>query len=196
MIDDRMDGAAFRTYLQHCLAPTLSPGDIVVMDNLPAHKVAGVRGILENVGAHGISFAQRNVKVVGDQPLKEDVKKAAVSAAQEAVEQTVGITIGSNLTVLLVASSLRQVKFSAEWLVRGMNARKAGFSPRRPLDQESGRSAPPTVVVAAMPGSSRPCRPEDRMRKACQYLPGRKHSLYTSKLVRGAKPVSLSSETI
>ncbi len=40
---------------------------------------------------HGISFAQRNVKVevVGDQPLTEDVKKAAVSAAQEAVEQKV-----------------------------------------------------------------------------------------------------------
>ncbi|MGI9509256.1 MAG: mechanosensitive ion channel family protein, partial [Geminicoccaceae bacterium] len=39
--------------------------------------------------AHGISFAQRNVKVevVGDQPMTEDVKKAAVSAAQEAVEQ-------------------------------------------------------------------------------------------------------------
>ena len=41
--------------------------------------------------AHGISFAQRNVKVevVGDQPLTEDAKKAAVSAAQEAVEQPV-----------------------------------------------------------------------------------------------------------
>jgi transposase len=33
------------------LAPTLSRGDIVVMDNLPAHKVAGVREILEKAGA-------------------------------------------------------------------------------------------------------------------------------------------------
>jgi len=46
-----MDGAAFLTYLRHCLAPTLSRGDIIVMDNLPAHKVAGVRSILEKAGA-------------------------------------------------------------------------------------------------------------------------------------------------
>ena len=51
VIDGPMDGAAFLTYLRHCLAPTLKRGDIVVMDNLPAHKVAGVRDILEKVGA-------------------------------------------------------------------------------------------------------------------------------------------------
>ena len=51
VIDGPMDGAAFLTYLRHCLAPTLRPGDIVVMDNLPAHKVAGVRAIIENAGA-------------------------------------------------------------------------------------------------------------------------------------------------
>ncbi len=50
VIDGPMDGAAFLAYLHHCLAPTLSPGDIVVMDNLPAHKVAGVRNILEGAG--------------------------------------------------------------------------------------------------------------------------------------------------
>jgi hypothetical protein len=43
VIDGPMDGAAFLTYLQHCLAPTLKPGDIVVMDNLPAHH-AGLWG--------------------------------------------------------------------------------------------------------------------------------------------------------
>jgi transposase len=51
VIDGPMNGAAFLTHLRQCLAPTLNPGDIVVMDNLPAHKVAGVRDILENVGA-------------------------------------------------------------------------------------------------------------------------------------------------
>lgn len=38
-----MDGEAFRTWVRHVLAPTLEPGDIVVMDNPPAHKVAGIR---------------------------------------------------------------------------------------------------------------------------------------------------------
>ncbi len=38
-----MNGAIFLAYIERCPAPTLSPGDSVVMDNLPAHKVAGVR---------------------------------------------------------------------------------------------------------------------------------------------------------
>ena len=43
VLDAAMDGDAFRTYVQHVLAPTLKRGDVVVLDNLPAHKVAGVR---------------------------------------------------------------------------------------------------------------------------------------------------------
>jgi len=43
VIDRPMNGAIFLAYIEQCLAPTLSPGDIVVMHNLPAHKVAGVR---------------------------------------------------------------------------------------------------------------------------------------------------------
>jgi transposase len=38
-----MDGDAFRMYVQDVLAPTLRSGDVVVLDNLPAHKVAGIR---------------------------------------------------------------------------------------------------------------------------------------------------------
>jgi transposase len=43
VLDGAMDGDAFRTYVQHVLAPTLRHGDVVVLDNLPAHKVAGVQ---------------------------------------------------------------------------------------------------------------------------------------------------------
>ncbi len=46
-----MNGAAFLAYVEQALVPTLSPGDIVVMDNLPAHKAAGVRQAIENAGA-------------------------------------------------------------------------------------------------------------------------------------------------
>lgn len=42
VLDGAMDGAAFKAYCRHVLAPTLRPDDIVVMDNLPAHKVAGI----------------------------------------------------------------------------------------------------------------------------------------------------------
>lgn len=43
VLDGPMDGEAFRAYVSHVLAPTLHRDDIVVMDNLPAHKVAGIR---------------------------------------------------------------------------------------------------------------------------------------------------------
>lgn len=51
VIDGAMKGEAFRAWVRHMLAPSLGPGDIVVMDNLPAHKVGGVREMIEAVGA-------------------------------------------------------------------------------------------------------------------------------------------------
>jgi transposase len=49
-IDGATDAEVFRAYVEHVLCPTLVPGDIVVMDNLRAHKVAGIR---EHIEAHG-----------------------------------------------------------------------------------------------------------------------------------------------
>lgn len=46
-----MNGAVFRAYVAQVLAPTLVPGDVVIMDNLPAHKAAGVRETIERAGA-------------------------------------------------------------------------------------------------------------------------------------------------
>ena len=46
-----MDGEAFLVYVTRVLVPTLAPGDIVIMDNLPAHKVTGVREAIEAAGA-------------------------------------------------------------------------------------------------------------------------------------------------
>jgi transposase len=46
-----MDGDAFLAYVEQILAPTLAPGETVVMDNLPAHKVHGVRQAIEAAGA-------------------------------------------------------------------------------------------------------------------------------------------------
>ena len=51
LLDGPMDGDAFRAYVTHVLVPELAPGDIVVMDNLPAHKVTGVRATIEQAGA-------------------------------------------------------------------------------------------------------------------------------------------------
>jgi len=51
VLDGAMNGDAFRAYVEQILAPTLAPGDVVIMDNLSSHKVAGVREAIEARGA-------------------------------------------------------------------------------------------------------------------------------------------------
>ena len=51
VLDGPMNRDAFLTYVETVLAPTLSHGDMVVIDNLPAHKGEAVRTLIENRGA-------------------------------------------------------------------------------------------------------------------------------------------------
>ncbi|CAA2105383.1 hypothetical protein MBUL_03165 [Methylobacterium bullatum] len=51
VFDGATNGMSFRTYVADTLAPVLRPGDTVILDNLNAHKVAGVREAIEAVGA-------------------------------------------------------------------------------------------------------------------------------------------------
>ena len=51
MIKGAMNGEAFLAYIEQCLAPTLRRRDIVVIDNVSFHKVAGVEEAIEARGA-------------------------------------------------------------------------------------------------------------------------------------------------
>jgi len=51
VLDGAMNGAMFLAYVKRCLVPTLKRGDIVAMDNLPVHRVAGVAEAIEAAGA-------------------------------------------------------------------------------------------------------------------------------------------------
>jgi len=51
IFEDAMNGEIFRTYVEQNLAPALQPGDVVIMDNLPAHKVNGVVELIQARGA-------------------------------------------------------------------------------------------------------------------------------------------------
>lgn len=51
VIDGAMNGEVFLAYVEQILVPTLSPGDIVILDNLASHKVAGVHEAIERRGA-------------------------------------------------------------------------------------------------------------------------------------------------
>ncbi|WP_349282299.1 IS630 family transposase [Polaromonas hydrogenivorans] len=50
-IEGATDAAVFHAYVSQVLAPTLKPGDMVVMDNLGAHKVDGIRSAIQARGA-------------------------------------------------------------------------------------------------------------------------------------------------
>ena len=50
-VEGAINGPLFRVWVEQHLAPVLRPGDIVVMDNLSSHKVAGIREAIEAVGA-------------------------------------------------------------------------------------------------------------------------------------------------
>lgn len=51
VLDGPMDGVTFLAYVEQILVKELEPGDIVIMDNLPAHKVSGVRQAIEGADA-------------------------------------------------------------------------------------------------------------------------------------------------
>ncbi|MFZ3237196.1 MAG: transposase, partial [Stellaceae bacterium] len=51
VIDGPINGASFRAYVEQLLVPTLSPGDVVVMDNLGSHKGKAVRRLIRAAGA-------------------------------------------------------------------------------------------------------------------------------------------------
>lgn len=50
-VDGAVNGKVFTAFVKQVLVPTLRPGQIVIMDNLSAHKVAGVREAIQAVGA-------------------------------------------------------------------------------------------------------------------------------------------------
>ena len=51
VVDGAINGDVFRAYVEQVLVPTLKPGDVVVLDNLSSHKVAGVGKAIRAAGA-------------------------------------------------------------------------------------------------------------------------------------------------
>ena len=50
-LDGALNAASFAVYLEQVLGPTLVPGDVVALDNLPVHQVAGMAQLVEARGA-------------------------------------------------------------------------------------------------------------------------------------------------
>jgi hypothetical protein len=78
--DGAMNGTVFRAYVEQVLAPTLIPGDVVIMDNLPAHKAAGVR---ESIKGGRSRTAVPPALQPGLQPHRECIRQAQGAPARQ-----------------------------------------------------------------------------------------------------------------
>ena len=52
VIDGPINGELFRAWVEQMLVPALQPGDMVVLDNVSSHKVAGIEEAIRAAGAH------------------------------------------------------------------------------------------------------------------------------------------------
>jgi transposase len=87
------DGDVFRVYVAQVLGPTLVPGDVVIMDNLRAHKVAGIREALESRGAQVVYLPPYSPDLSPIEPCWSKVKTAlrqAKARTREALENALG----------------------------------------------------------------------------------------------------------
>jgi transposase len=91
-IDGATDAEVFRAYVAHVLCPNLVPGDIVVMDNLRAHKVAGICERIEAQGAHLISWPPYSPDLSPIEPCWSKLKtllRAAEARTREALDAAI-----------------------------------------------------------------------------------------------------------
>lgn len=96
VIDGAVNGEIFLAYVEHCLAPTLSRGDIVVMDNLSAHKVAGIKEAIEAAGAE-LRYLPEYSPDLNPIEMSFSQLKAYLRKAAERTERSLRRRIGSFL---------------------------------------------------------------------------------------------------
>jgi transposase len=93
VVDGPMNGDVFRAYVQQQIVATLRPGDLVIMDNLTSHKVAGVRQAIEAVGAELVYLPPYSPDFNPIEQVFAKLKALLRSAARRTItqlEQTIG----------------------------------------------------------------------------------------------------------
>lgn len=111
VLDGAMNGPAFVAYVKQVLVPSLKPGDIVVMDYLPAHKLAPVRDAIRAAGAE-LQFLPPyspnfNPIEMAFSKLKSFLKKAAARANKalwEAIRQGTDVIMPAECETFFAAA--------------------------------------------------------------------------------------------
>ncbi len=90
------DGEVFRAYVNDLLVPALRPGQVVIMDNLGAHKVAGVQQAIDAAGCRLLYLPPYSPDLSPIEPAWAKLKallRAAKHRAKEALERGVGTAL-------------------------------------------------------------------------------------------------------
>jgi transposase len=104
-VDAATDGEVFRTFVREALAPALRPGQVVVMDNLAAHKVAGVREAVEAAGCRLVYLPPYSPDFSPIEPAWSKFKQALRSAAARTAGQ-LGEAVAAALNTITGADCL------------------------------------------------------------------------------------------
>jgi transposase len=88
VLDGPINGASFTAYVEQLLVPTLSPGDIVVMDNLGSHKGKAVRKAIRAAGAHLLFLPPYSPDLNPIEQVFAKLKTLLRKAAERTVEAT------------------------------------------------------------------------------------------------------------
>jgi transposase len=98
-IDAATDSDVFIAFIVQVLVPTLRPGQVVVMDNLAAHKIAAVRQFIEAAGCRVIYLPPYSPDLSPIEPMWSKVKQLLRSAAARTVE-ALQIAVGDALAAV------------------------------------------------------------------------------------------------
>ena len=89
VLEGAMNGPMFLAYVKQGLVPTLKRGDIVIMDNLPVHKVAGVEEAIEAAGATLLYLPPYSPDLNPIEPAFSKVKAHLRKAAEHTIPRLV-----------------------------------------------------------------------------------------------------------
>ena len=88
VLDGPINGQTFTAYVEQCLVPTLSPGDIVIMDNLGSHKGQAVRKAIRAAGARLLFLPPYSPDLNPIEQVFAKLKTLLRKAAERSVETT------------------------------------------------------------------------------------------------------------
>lgn len=88
VFDGPINRQKFLAYVEQCLAPTLAPGDVVIMDNLSSHKGAAVRKAIRDTGAHLLFLPPYSPDLNPIEQVFAKLKALLRKAAERSIEAT------------------------------------------------------------------------------------------------------------